>query len=122
MSNKKRERCCSKRSCSFMRLVLLLVMTSSSVSTTQHELICQHDPNDFFECLSVFSSFMYFFSVKLVTASKLWGDTQLYEVSVSFGEIFARLSTVSGDFDESEDTKSSKTTKVRIFFGFSHLH
>ena len=59
---------------------------------------------------------------KLVAASKMRGDIKRYEAAAPFGEIFARLSTVSGDFDESEGTKSSKTTKVNLFFGFSHLH
>ena len=68
MSNKKRERCCSKRPCSFVRLVLLLVVTSSNVSTTQHELICQHDQctantrlrNGIIQCFDLIRVFHFF--------------------------------------------------------------
>ena len=68
MPNKKRERCCSKRPCSFVRLVLLLVVTSSNVSTTQHELICQHDQctantrlrNGIIQCFDLIRVFHFF--------------------------------------------------------------
>ena len=54
--------------------------------------------------------------MKLVAASKMRGDINRYEAAAPFGEIFTRLSTVPEDFDEPEETKSSKTTMVRLFF------
>ena len=63
----------------------------------------------------IFDLIVYNSSMKLVAASKMRGDINRYEAAAPFGEIFTRLSTVPEDFDEPEESKSSKTTMVRRF-------